>query len=168
LVVEPPEAVRQWFVDAGWYPGRAVRVPSSVPVAHPARAILGGFGGLVIMERDPEPGGDWPPIQELVFRHLRPIPAAARAWGRVLGTCLVGIAGVHNEHGELYVDAAGRCFGSSNMHPAFYFYGASFAEAVEGILLGRRARPMLLPGHRAVILYGEAFTADSPELYRWR
>jgi hypothetical protein len=68
----------------------------------------------------------------------------------------------------LYLAADRRCFGSSNMHSAFYFHGASFAEAIEGILQGRRARPMLLPGQQAVTQYGERFTADSPEVYRYR
>jgi hypothetical protein len=83
-------------------------------------------------------------------------------------TELVGIAGVNNDHGELYVDALGRCFGASCVHDAFFFYGESFAEAVEGILLGRRARPMLRPDQPFVTLYGEKFTAESPEVYRYR
>jgi hypothetical protein len=80
----------------------------------------------------------------------------------------VGIADVNNAHGELYIAADGRCFGGSCVHPAFYFYGQSFAEAVEGILFRWRARPMLGPGQESVTLYGERFTAVSPELYRYR
>ena len=89
-------------------------------------------------------------------------------WGGLLGLRLVGIADVHNAHAELYVAADGRCFESSCIHPAFYFRGASFAEAVEGMLLGQRARPMLRPGQESVTLYGERFTENSPELYRYR
>ncbi len=139
-MMEPPEAVRQWFVDAGWYPGRAVPVPPSMPAGHPAWDVLAAFGGLVLLERDPEPDPDWPPIEGLVFRSLHPCPAVTEVWGRLLDTRLIGIASVHNDHAELYIASDGRSFGSSNMHPAFYCCGASFAEAIEGTLLRRRAR----------------------------
>lgn len=167
-MVEPPETVRQSFLDAGWYPGRSVPVPATVPRDHPAWAVLAAFAGLTVLERDPEPDPEWSPIEELVFRPLHPCPAVTEVWGGLLGTRLVGIAEVHNAHGELYLAADDRCFGSSRIHPAFYFYGQSFAEAVAGMLLGRRARPMLQPGQEYVKLYGERFTADSPELYRYR
>ncbi len=58
--IEPPEMVRQSFVDAGWHPGRLVAVPTTVPVDHPARDVLAAFGGLIIPEREPEKG--WPVI----------------------------------------------------------------------------------------------------------
>ena len=166
-MVELPDTVRQYFLDAGWYPGRIVPVPASVPRDHPAWSVLAAFGGLTILEREPDPDPDWPPTEELVFRELHPCPAITDVWGGLLGTRLVGIADVHNAHGELYLAADGRCFGSSCMHPAFYFEGETFGEAVEGMLLGRRARPMLPPGQESVTLYGERFTATSPELYRY-
>jgi hypothetical protein len=164
---EPPDTVRQSFLDAGWYPGRTVPVPASVPRDHPAWDVLASFGGLTILEQDPDLDPEWPPIEEFVFRALHPCPAITEVWGGLLGTRLIGIADVHNAHGELYCAADGRCFGSSCMHPAFYFEGGSFAEAVEGMLLGRRARPMLRPDQEWVTLYGKRFTADSPELYRY-
>jgi hypothetical protein len=166
FVIELPETIRQQLIEAGWRPGRRVTVADSVPADHPARDVLAAFGGLIVLEREPEP--DWPPIAELVFRELPPSRDVTDLWGPLLGTRLFGIAGVHNAHGELFIASDGRCFGSSNIHPAFYYYGASFAEAIEGILLGRRARPMLLPGQQTVTLYGEQFTADSPEVYRYR
>jgi hypothetical protein len=165
-VIELPETIRQQFLDAGWHPGRSVAVSDSVPADHPARDVLAAFGGLTILESDPDP--DWPPIEELVFRELRPSPDVTAIWGPLLRTRLIGIAVVHDAHGELYIASDGKCFGFSNIHPAFYFRGASFAEAIEGMLLGRRARPMLLPGQQSVTLYGERFTADSPEVYRYR
>ena len=167
-MIEPPQAVRQYFLDAGWHHGRAVAVPPSIPREHPAWDVLTAFGGLVILEREPEPDPEWPPVEELAFRVLHPCPAVTEIWGGLLGSRLVGVADVHNAHGELYLASDGRCFGSSCIHIAFYFYGASFAEAVEGMLLGRRARPMLQPGQAYITLYGERFTADSPELYRYK
>jgi hypothetical protein len=167
-VVEPPDAMRQWFIDAGWHPGRFVAVPPSVPPRHPAWYILAAFDGLVLLERDPEPNPDWPPIEALAFRALYPCPAVTEVWGNLLGTVLIGIASVHNDHAELYIASDGRCFESSNMHDAVYYRGGSFAETIESILLGRRARPMLRPDQPSVTLYGERFTADSLELYRYR
>jgi hypothetical protein len=164
--MEPPEAVRQSFLDAGWYPGRSVSVPDSVPRDHPAREVLAAFGGLVILEREPDPAGD--PLEELVFQALPPRQAVMEVWGLLLATRLVGVAEEHNAHGEFYLDAAGRCFGQSLMHDAFYFHGQSFAEAVEGMLFRRRSRPMLRPDQPQVKLYGVQFTADSPEVYRYK
>jgi hypothetical protein len=168
-MVEPPEAVRQSFLDAGWFLGRSVPVAASVPRDHPAWAVLAVFGGLTILEREPEPDPNWPPKEELVFRALYPCPPVTDVWGGLLGSRLVGIADVHNAHAELYLAADGRCFESHCIgHPAFYYRGASLADAVEGLLLGRRARPMLKPDQESVSLYGEQFTADSPGLYRYR
>jgi len=164
-VIEPPETVRQSFIDAGWRPGRSVDVPAAVPAGHPARDVLAAFGGLVILEREPEEG--WPVIEEFVFGILQ-TTRYIRVWERLLRSRLVGVARVHSDHAELYMDVTGRCFGRSLMHDAFYFHGESFAEAVEGRLLGRRARPMLRPGQPSVTLYGVPYTADSPELYRYR
>ena len=164
-MVELPGAVRRFFVEAGWYPGRSVPVPTSVPRDHPAWEVLSALGGLTILRRY---GPEWPPIEELEFGPLDPCPDITGVWGGLLGSRLVGIAEVHNAHGELYLAADGRCFGSSRVHDAFYFEGESFAEAVEARLLGRWARPMLRPGQEYVTLYGERFTADSLELYRYK
>jgi hypothetical protein len=38
---------------------------------------------------------------------------------------------------------------------------------MEGLLLGRRARPMLRPDQETVDLYGETFTANHPSVYVW-
>lgn len=160
-----PPAVRQWFLDAGWYPGRCVRVPRAVPRGHPAHAVLAAFGGLILPEREPEAG--WPVIEELVFAALTRDPTITGVWGRLLRSTLVGIARVHSDHAELYMDATGRCFGRSLMHDAFYYHGASFEETIEGFYEGRRSRPMLRPGQSSVTLYGLRFTAESPELYRY-
>lgn len=164
---EPPDTARQQFLDAGWYPGRTIPVPAAVPTDHPAWDVLAVFGGLVILERDPEPRPGWPPIEALVFRALTPAYHDAKVWSGLLRTQLIGIADFHNAHGELYLAADGRCFGASLIHDAFFYEGASFADAVDGILLNRRARPMLRPDQSSVTLYGEQFTADSAELYRY-
>jgi hypothetical protein len=165
FMIQLPDSVQQDFVAAGWHPGRQVEVSAEVPAGHPAWEILKAFGGLVIPEREPEPG--WPVIEEFVFGLLTPVPAIISDWERFLHSRLVGIAEVHSGHAELYIDATGRCFGLSLMHDAFYFHGSSFVDAVEGLLTRRRSRPMLRPGQSSVMLYGERYTATSPELYRY-
>jgi hypothetical protein len=49
----------------------------------------------------------------------------------------------------------------------FYFFGASFAEAMER-LLGRCMRPLLRPDQTSIVLYGDVFTPDHPGIYKWR
>jgi hypothetical protein len=166
MAVEPPESVRPLFVAAGWRPGRQVAVSPSVPAEHPTAAILSALGGLKVAP-DRKSGEECAP-NDLAFRELWPDEFITRVWGKLLGTRLVGIADMHYGHGQLYIAADGRCFGRSLIHDAFYFEGASFAEAVERSLLGRRARPMLRPDQRSVMLYGLRYTHGSTELYRYR
>jgi hypothetical protein len=158
-MIEPPPRVRHRFVDAGWFPGRAVSVPPSVPSDHPAWVVLAAVGGLSVGACG---AGEECATSDLRFSALEPDPAVTEVWGPLLGTQLVGIAEVHHAHGELYIDTAGRCFGSSCIHDAFYFEGESFAEAVERLLLGRRSRPMLRPDRVAATLYGIRLTDESP------
>jgi hypothetical protein len=51
----------------------------------------------------------------------------------------------------LFADEAGRCFGASQAHDAFYFEWYIFGEAVGRLLLGRKARPMLRPDQERVV-----------------
>ena len=55
----------------------------------------------------------------------------------------------------------------SQIHDAFWFGGASFNEAIERMLLGRRSRPMLRPDQNVVQMYGEEIRADDPRVYKW-
>jgi hypothetical protein len=164
-MIELPESIRPRFLAAGWFLGRNVPLSAAVPTDHPAAAILAAFGGLTVTP-DRNVGEECAP-DDLVFGELYPDESITGVWARLLGTRLIGVAEVHHSHGELYVAADGRCFGRSCMHDAFYFEGASFAEAAERAMLGRRARPLLRPDQKSVDLYGIQFTADSPELYRY-
>ena len=165
-MVEVPESVRPRFVAAGWHPARRVAVSPAVPADHPAAAILTAFGGLTVTP-DRESGEECAPA-DLAFRELWPDQSITEVWAGLLGTRLVGVADMHYAHGELFVATDGRCFGRSCIHDAFYFEGASFAEAAERSLLGRRSRPMLRPDQPSVTLYGIQYADDSLELYRYR
>ena len=165
-MVEVPDSVRPRFVAAGWYPGRQAAVSSAIPADHPAATLLAAFGGLTVTP-DREAGEECAP-HILAFHELFPNPSITEVWAGLLGTRLIGVADVDHGHGELYVAADGRCFGRSCVHDAFYFKGASFAEAAERALLGRRYRPLLRPDQPSVRLYGIPFTADSPEVYTYR
>lgn len=163
-MLEPPESVYSLFTKAGWYPGRLVAVPLTVPPDHPAALVLAQFGGLRVGRCG---RGEECAASDLAFQLLWPEPDGSiiHKWSELLGTLLVGAATVHHGHGELYVDAFGRYFGRSCIHDAFYFEGASFPEAMEGLLLGRRSRPMLRPDQHSVTLYGICYTAESPNVY---
>lgn len=164
-MVELTERVRPLFVAAGWHPGRRVPVSSTVPLDHPAAEILAEFGGLTV-----EPAGESEECGpgNIAFQELWPDESILREWADLLGTRLVGVAEIHHGHGELYAAADGRVFGRSCIHDAFWLEGGSFSEAVERSLLGRRSRPLLRPDQSSVTLYGVRFTADSPEVYRYR
>ena len=164
-MIEVPTSVSSLFVEAGWHPGRRVSVDPSVPASHPAAPILAQFAGLTVGDTGT---GEECARSDLAFRQLCPDDPIVSTWEELLHTQLFGVADVHHAHGELYVDSSGRCFGRSCIHDAFYFEGASFAEAVERLLLGRRSRPMLRPGQETVRLYGEVFTANHPSVYQYR
>jgi hypothetical protein len=142
-----------------------VAVPPSVPLDHPARDILAEFGGIVVGSCG---AGEECATSDLAFNAIDQSDHLIEVWSSLLDTKLVGIAEYHHAHGELYVDDSGRCFGRSCVHDAFYYVGASFAEAVERLLLGRRSRPMLRPDQQSVRLYGVEYAADDPTLFRYK
>lgn len=82
-------------------------------------------------------------------------------------TKLIEVAEVHNRHGLLVLDEAGRCFGASLIHDAFYFEGHNFGDALSRLLLGRKARPMLRPDQHEVDLYGETFARGHPAIFEY-
>ncbi|MCE9637841.1 MAG: SUKH-3 domain-containing protein [Planctomycetes bacterium] len=136
---EPPTRVRAMFERAGWAPGRRVAVSDEVPRGHPAHAILASFSGLSVGECGP---GEECARSDMVFRDLLEDASTVRTWETVLKTRLVSVASVHRGHGEMYVASDGQCYGASRNDGAFYFEGASFSEAVERRVFGRRS-PML-------------------------
>jgi hypothetical protein len=166
-MVELPESVRPLFVAARWHPGRRVEVSPAVPANHPAAGILAEFGGLTVAPPE-DAAGEECGLDDLVFRQSHRADSVADRWENLLGTRLISVADIHHGHAAWYVAADRRVFGRSYIHDAFWLAGRSFGEAVERSLLGRRVRPMLRPDQSSVTLYGIRFTADSPELYRYR
>ena len=135
-----------------------------VPNNHPASSILAEFGDLTV--------GDGGAGQEcaksaLAFMYLESDRSIA-VWADLLLDQLIGIADVTNGHAELYVGSSGRYYVASAVHDAFSFAGASFGEATERLLLGRRSQPMLRPDQADVVWYGEVFAADDPRIYKYR
>jgi hypothetical protein len=162
-IFTPPTELRALFERAGWHPDRQAELPPSVPANHPGGELLRALTGLTVgrVGRGIECGAS-----DVRFR-FQPPDAGISAWGGWLATTLVGVAAVHNLHGELYIDSLGRCLGRSAIHDAFYFEGSSFAEAIHRLLDGKRSRPMLRPDQSSVLLYGRTYTSSSPELYRF-
>lgn len=153
---------RQLLQDAGWFPGR--RVATRAPLGHPAESILAALSGLRVGQTGP---GETCARSDISFflLELEPDDVDMHEWSRLLGTALVGVGEVHNAHGELWVAADGRWFGRSLVHRAFYFEGADIVEAMEGLLRGRRARPLIHPDEESVTLYGDRYTREHPEIY---
>jgi hypothetical protein len=159
-----PASVRSLFLAAGWQPGRRIRVDGRVPELHPAHSILQEVGGLRVGRSEP---GIECARSDLEFGFCEEDYEILSTWGDLLRSRLVEVAEVHNRHGWLIVDEAGRCFGASQIHDAFYFEGQTFGEAVERLLLGRKARPMLRPDQHQVELYGETFTRGHPAIVEY-
>lgn len=166
IMLEPPASVMPLFVAAGWMPGRRVAVAPVVPRDHPAFDVLRQVGGL----RVGTVGVGWECARsDIEFKQPDDeVLHEASAWAELLGTTLIGVAEVHNHHAALLIDSIGRCFGLSYIHDAFYFEGHVFGEAVERLLLGRPARPMLRPDQSSIMLYGEEFPRGHPAIFRYR
>jgi hypothetical protein len=164
-MTEVPASVRPLFVAAGWRSGRTVALSPAPRADHPAAAILAEFGGLTVGQTG---AGEECARSDITFRQLPPDDLILDVWGKLLRTQLIGVADVHHAHAELYMDSAGRCFVASIVDDGFYFEGASFSEAIERLLLGRRSRPMLRPFQDTIGHYGEEIRADDPRVYKYR
>ena len=164
LELIPPKSVAQLFSAAGWSAGRSVAV--DVAPEHPAFGVLRQFSGLRVGTAGT---GETCASSDIAFRKLaiEPDDTEIADWCRLLGTTLIGIGDVHNAHGELWLASDGRFFGRSLIHDAFYFEGATFGEAMERLLLGRRSRPLIHPSQDSVTLYGDEYTRDHPEIYAY-
>ena len=156
-MLEPPQRIRHEFVEAGWTPTRFIPVPTYVPQDHPAAQVLAQFSGLTVGKAQ---AGQECATTDLSFRPSPPDgnDNEIATWQELLQTRLISIADVTHGHGELFVDETFRFF---------YFEGGSFAHAMENLLIGIRARPMLRPDQATVTLYGIKYTSESPELYRY-
>ena len=164
LELIPPKSVAQLFAAAGWSAGRSVAVDAAPE--HPAFGVLRQFSGLRVGTAGT---GETCASSDIAFRKLaiEPDDTEIADWCRLLGTTLIGIGDVHNTHGELWLASDGRFFGRSLIHDAFYFEGATFGEAMERLLLGRRSRPLIHPSQDSVTLYGDEYTRDHPEIYAY-
>ncbi|HAV63018.1 MAG TPA: hypothetical protein DCY13_11710 [Verrucomicrobiales bacterium] len=149
------------FKVAGWSSGRSLPIASIVPMNHPAAAVLQEFGGLTV---GIEEAGEECARTTVTFCSVE-LDAEIVRWQGLLSTHLVGVAHVSGGHADLFLAADGRCFGRSCVHDAFYFEGSDFYEAIERIVRGQRAQPMLRPDQDSVSLYGEVFRRGDAALY---
>lgn len=162
-----PKDLLEQFRSAGWWPGRSVGLSSAVttqiPEQHPAFPILSGFSDITVGKCGP---GELCATSDVTFRFIERCDDAS-IWSNLLQTVLVGVASVHNDHGQLYVDSIGRFFNISAIHDAAGYQGDSFAAAMHALLLGIPCRPMLRPDQESVTLYGREFRANHPEVYNY-
>lgn len=145
------------FQAAGWYSGRRVEVDPAVPSDHPAHQVLGELGGLQL----PKLYGDYE-VCEIDFQYVPLKEERIRLWEEALGVQLIGIAELHNAHGEMLLSDSGHVFGNSYIHPAFWYDGRTLGEAIRNIWIGEQSRPMLLDHEASVMLYGRTYTRDDP------
>jgi hypothetical protein len=164
ISTELPMSIRQLFVAAGWQLGRQVSVPQPIATNHPAATIMAEFAGLAVGRCGP---GEECATSDVRFCEIYPDESVTEVWGKLLDTELVGLAKVHHAHSTLYIDTMGRYF-EACLHDVLCFAGASFGEAMEVLLLGRHARPMLRPDQPTVMIYGKEIAADHPSVYRYR
>jgi hypothetical protein len=150
---------------AGWRADRNVPVSGSVPTTHPAWQALSNLGGLhVVPELDT---GIECGACDIEF-NAPAAPSEVVRWARLLGSTLVPVAEVGGGHGLLCIASDGTCYGSSYIHDAFYFEGERLEVALDRILLGKKARPMLRPDQSQVMLYGQTFVRGNPEVFPWQ
>lgn len=159
-------AVRNWFIKSGWTENHSANVPANIPLSHPAHEILRVFGGIKLLEIDCPDGEE--PIEEYVFRPLSTTWREITNWSKRIRSKLIGIAEVHNDHGELYVDETGRCFSNSLIHDAFAFAGDSLSDTLQGTINHRKNRPLLRPWQPSVSMYGEWIMQGDPRVYDYR
>jgi hypothetical protein len=126
--------------------------------------VLAQFSGLTVGRCG---AGEECARSDIRFCPVGPSEPEISTWSGLLGTALIGIAEYHHAHGELYIDSQGRVFSLSLIHDAFSFEGDTFDEAVERLLLGRRARPMFRPDQESVMLYGERYRHEHPSVYHY-
>ena len=157
----PPE-LQAPFLLAGWSSGRRVSVSADVPTGHPAVEVLANLAGLAVGVTGP---GIECAASDISFGESPDRLPEADALEVAFESRLIAIAEIHNGHGQLLMDEAGRCFGVSLMHAATWFEGAILAAALRSLLTGLKGRPILLPGQTAVELYGQTFVEGDTALY---
>ena len=160
--ITPPESVLKLFMDAGWHPGRTVTIPASIEATHPAFTILTSFGGLRVGQCG---AGLECATGDVNFHYLQ--SSSPGIWTSLLNARLIGIAEVHDSYADLFASSDGRIFELSSIDNEFCLQGLDFRSAMESILLGKRARPMLRPDQTHVVLYGEKLTTSDPQVYHW-
>jgi hypothetical protein len=158
-----PDSVIEMFRDAGWHAGRRVTVPKMAPPDHPAYDILAQFGELHVGECH---AGEECATGDIQFMLCSP-NSNIDEWSKLLSTRLVGVAGVHRYHGELYMSETGIWFHFSDIDGEMCYLADSFGAAVERLLLGRRLRPMLRPEQSEIYIYGERIVSDDPRIYHY-
>jgi len=161
--LDPPTEIAPLFDRAGWHARRQSCAPSTPEAAHPAEQVLASFAGLVVRP-EREAGVDCS-TSVISFGRVQVRDPLIPEWEALLNVQLIPIGECDFGHGALLMATDGRCFGTSNIHVAFYFLGSTFWEAVAGLLTGHRAKPMLLPRQETVTLYGQVFDHGSPGLY---
>lgn len=156
-----PTSVRPLFLEAGWHPGRLCALDERVPANHPAGDILRDFVGLRVGSTG---RGEECARSDVTFRYIAEPDDQISAWEKLLQTKMIAFAESSQGYCELHTDEKGRVFSTNTVADGVYLMGWTFGEAMERLLLGRIAAPMLLPGQASVPLMGEDLKEGDPRI----
>ena len=158
------------FVRAGWQVGRSVSVPLSefcdAGIFPAAASLLEEFHGLHVI---PETrAGLECGTSDVHFdpRLSEDQDDMARRWMPIIKSRLFPMGEAGRGYLMLFVDEGGRVFETDAPSGGFCLVGESFSEAMETLLLGRRLRPLLLPGAEGILHYGHWIPANDARIYR--
>ncbi|KUZ69483.1 argininosuccinate synthase [Burkholderia ubonensis] len=162
-MIHIPLSVRPLFVRAGWHPV-ADGGSDATAGEHPGAAILREFDGLTISVGPDDARGETCAATGLAFHALEQKDEQILAWERALRTTIIGIGEDDLGYQYFFADELGRIFSTNCILDGVYLCGYSFGEAVERLLLGRQATPLLLDGQASIPYYGERLTRDDPRV----
>ena len=154
------------FAAAGWQADWQFDVPTGIPNNHPARTLLGRFGGLHI-KPESESGLECA-TADVDIRPLDHRWPTVDHWELLLATTLVGFALASDTYEQLWVASDSRVFSSNDITDHVGYVGDCFNSAMRNILTGIRHRPMLAPGETGINYYGEDYLAGDLRIYNWR
>ncbi|PCE33992.1 argininosuccinate synthase [Burkholderia ubonensis subsp. mesacidophila] len=162
-MIHVPSSVRPLFVHAGWRPVDEGGADAAAR-EHPGAAILREFDGLTVSVEPDDATGETCARTGLAFHALARKDEQILVWEQALRTTMIGVGEDDRGYHEFYADAHGRIFSTNCVVDGVYLCGYSFDEAVERLLLGRRATPLLLDGQASIPYYGEQLTRDDPRV----
>ncbi len=145
----------------GWETDRQVKVDPKVDENHPAHAILKSLGGVYLPER--KNGGLHVGSMDIKFQYAS--FSGLPEWKALFGSELVGVGICERTYSHLWVSHNGACFISEIVDLTMGFVAKSIGTAIYNLHFGIPIRPILLPGQKKIVYYGETIEAGDPRIF---